>query len=105
MSRVAVCWCPSAQPEGECLIVPLPGQYTSDTIVGLLLKVLTPLMLRMFTTDPVDLALTAEQGSFEFPMQAYHVGATSWLSAFDACLFYDIELDTREDGRSLALDR
>jgi hypothetical protein len=42
-------------------------------VVGLVMKLLTPLLKRMFSSSPDDLGITVEQGVLEYPSHAYHV--------------------------------
>ena len=43
--------------------------------MGLLMKLASPLIRRMFNASPEDLAVTVEQGVLEFSTHAYHVSA------------------------------
>ena len=46
-----------------------------SVIVGMIMKLLTPLMKRMFSSLPEDLGVPIEQGVLEYPSHCYHVRA------------------------------
>jgi hypothetical protein len=46
------------------------------------MKLASPLIRRMFTATPEDLAITVEQGVLEYPSHAYHVSPPARQSAY-----------------------
>ena len=63
-------------------------QYLPETTVGLIMKLASPLLKRMFNSSPEDLSITVEQGVLEYPTHAYHVreGALAVMCALSSWL-------------------